>query len=151
MYVVEGLHVYDDEKIQQFYEHLLESIHAQTEGKEEGHLALKLTALISTDIMTRMSRAQSQYMNDILKFNKQETICISDLSNSLLERGIQFDQEEITALFESLKFADNNGDTITRLEIYANAHLFRLDGKLRTGLKERIIIGCGVGLNENDL
>lgn len=57
-YVVEGLHTYDDAKIQKFYEHMLESIHAQTEGKQEGHFALKLTALISTDIMTRMSRAQ---------------------------------------------------------------------------------------------
>lgn len=87
-YVVEGLHVYDDGKIQKFFEHMLESIHAQTEGKEEGHFALKLTALISTDIMTRMSRAQKVYMNDILKFNKQETIDMSDLRNSLLERGI---------------------------------------------------------------
>lgn len=72
MYVVEGLHVYNETKILEFYEHLLESIIAQTEGKEEGHFALKLTALISTDIMTRMSRAQQIFMNDILKFNTQE-------------------------------------------------------------------------------
>jgi hypothetical protein len=92
MYVVEGLPTYDDAKIQEFFEHLLQSLHAQTDGKEEGHFALKLTALISTDIMTRMSRGQQMYMNDILKFNKQENIDITDLRNSLLERGIQFEE-----------------------------------------------------------
>jgi hypothetical protein len=90
-------------------------------------------------------------MNDILKFNKQETIDISDVRNSLLERGIQFKEEEINELFESLKFSDNKGDTISRLEIYANAHLFRLQENLRTSLSKRIAISCGVGLNENDL
>jgi len=30
-------------------------------------------------------------MNNILKFNKQEQIDISDLRNSLLERGIHFE------------------------------------------------------------
>lgn len=58
MYVVEGLSTYNDEKHMELFEHMLESIHAQTKGKEEGHFALKLTALVSTDIMTRMSRAQ---------------------------------------------------------------------------------------------
>jgi len=45
--------------------------------------------------MTRLSRAQQVFMNDILKFDKQEPIDISDLRNSLLERGIQFRQEEL--------------------------------------------------------
>lgn len=74
---------------------MMESIHAQTEGKEEGHFALKLTGLISTDVMTSMSRAQEVYMNDILKFNKQESIDMSELKNSLLERGINFSEQEI--------------------------------------------------------
>lgn len=88
MYVVEGLDTYNDKKMLDLFEHMITAIHAQTEGKQEGHFALKLTALISTDIMTRMSRAQQVFMNDILKFNKQESIDISDLRNSLLERGI---------------------------------------------------------------
>jgi len=150
-YVVEGLHTYDDEKIQKFYQHMLESIHAQTEGKVEGHFALKLTALISTDIMTRMSHAQQVYMNEMLKFNKQESIDISDLRNSLLERGIHFEEHELTQLFESLKYKENNSDTVSRLEIYSNAHLFRLDEGLRNNLTRRIAIGSGVGLTENDL
>lgn len=57
MYVVEGLHQYDEAIIQTFFEHLMDSIRAQTQNQSEGHYALKLTALISTDIMTRMSNA----------------------------------------------------------------------------------------------
>ena len=54
---MEGLAVMDDNFVQGVYDHLIESIHAQTETKAEGHLAIKLTALISTDTMTRLSRA----------------------------------------------------------------------------------------------
>jgi hypothetical protein len=90
-------------------------------------------------------------MNNILKFDKQETIDMSDLRNSLIERGIHFDKEEIEHLFNSLKFSDNNTGVISRLEIYANAHLFRIDNSLRTDLMQKIAIGCGVGLTENDL
>ena len=150
-YVVEGIDIYDDEYVQGVYEHMFESIQAQCEGKTEGHFALKLTGLISTDVMTRLSRAQLVYMNDILKFDKQETIDMSDLRNSLLERGIQFEDHEIQELFDSLKFEDNETGEISRQEIYSNAHLFRLDQSLRTELKHKLAIGCGVGLNENDL
>ena len=91
------------------------------------------------------------YMNDILKFNKQESIDISDLKNSLLERGIHFSQAELSQLFESLKFDTNTSDSLSRLEIYANAHLFRLNEAKRSDLLQRIAIGCGVGINEDDL
>jgi len=150
-YVVEGLAEMDEPFIQGVYEHMLESIHAQTEGRSEGHFALKLTALISTDTMTRLSRAQQVFMNDILKFDKQEPIDVGDLRNSLLERGIQFSQEELDQLFRSLQFEHNETDSLSRLEIYANAHLLRLDPAQRTGLLRRIAIGCGVGVSEDDL
>lgn len=106
-YVVEGLPVMDEARISQFYNDMFESIDAQTEGKSEAHFALKFTALISTDIMTRLSRAQNVYMDSILKYNKQEMIDISDLRNSLLERGINFTQKELQGLFDSLKFPGN--------------------------------------------
>ena len=141
----------DDAFVQRVFDHMIESIHAQTEGKEEGHFALKLTALISTDVMTRMSRAQQVFMNDILKYNKQDHIDMADIKNSLLERGIHFDQVELQALFDSLKFENNPSDKITRLEIYANAHLFSLQQHGQIDLLKRIAIGCGVGLNENDM
>ena len=49
---------------------MIESSDAQTDGKSEAHFAMKFTALISTDIMTRLSRAQNVYMDSILKYNK---------------------------------------------------------------------------------
>lgn len=62
----------NEARISQFYSDMLESIDAQTEGKSEAHFALKFTALISTDVMTRLSRAQNVFMDEILKYNKQE-------------------------------------------------------------------------------
>jgi hypothetical protein len=94
-YVVEGLPFENPTLVAQVYEHIFESIKAQSEGRSESHFALKLTSLISTDVMTRLSRAQQVFMNDILKFDKQTSIDISDLKNSLLERGIYFDDQEL--------------------------------------------------------
>ena len=69
-YVVEGLAKMDYKVIDSFFEFMKESIIAQTEGKTEGHFALKFTAIVSIDVMTRWSRAQYAFMNDILKFDK---------------------------------------------------------------------------------
>jgi len=86
-----------------------------------------------------------------LFYNKREQIDINDLRNSLTERGIQFEEHEINKLFNSLKFLDNTGDTLSRLEIFANAHLFKLDKNSRFDLLRKIAIGCGTGLNDHDL
>ena len=153
-YVVEGLPKMDTVKIDRFYNAMLKFIRETTEGRTEGHFALKFTAIISIDIMTRMSRAQYTFMNDILKFDKQETIDISDLKNSLLERGVTFTNDELELLFKSLKFENNESGNISRLERYANAHLFKLDSESRKSnqdLMQRIAIGCGVGISEEDL
>lgn len=153
-YVVEGLAKMDYKKIDAFYETMKQSIIVKTEGKTEGHFALKFTAIISIDVMTRLSRAQYSFMNDVLKFDKQDKIDISDLRNSLLERGINFTDAELQNLFVSLKFESNDTENVSRLEIYANAHLFKLDKearKVNQNLMQRIAIGMGVGVTENDL
>lgn len=69
-YVVEGLEKIDYKVIDSFFKDMKESIMAQTEGKTEGHFALKFTAIMAIDVMTRWSRAQYTFMNDILKFDK---------------------------------------------------------------------------------
>lgn len=56
-YVVEGLHEMDEALVQKVYEDLLASIKVLTEGKDEGHLAIKLTSMITIGIMTRLSKA----------------------------------------------------------------------------------------------
>lgn len=60
----------------------------------------------------------------------------------------------MNTLFESLKFESNNSDSVSRLELYANAHLFKIDQEARAinkGLMQRIAIGVGVGVTETDL
>lgn len=126
-FAVEGLKKHDEAAIEAFYHKLIEAIIISTEGKSEAHFALKITALFSMDTLTRISAAQDVYMKNILKYGKQETITIKDLRDALVERGVFFEEEELIAHFNSLKFKDNTSDTLSRLEIYANAHLFRID------------------------
>lgn len=95
-YVVEGLATMDDEFIQGVMDHMMESIHAQTEGKEEGHFAIKLTALISMDVMTRLSRAQQVFKYHILKNNSSEYITADDVNDSLQELGIALNDQELS-------------------------------------------------------
>ena len=52
--------------IQKVYDDLIESIKSLTEGKEEGHLAIKLTSMITIGITTRISKAQGIFLEDIL-------------------------------------------------------------------------------------
>jgi hypothetical protein len=124
---VEGLEKMDPVLIKKFHAGMLETISGVTSGKDSGHIALKFTALISLDVMTRLSSAQKVYMDDILKFNQKRDIDVNDLKNSLQEIGISFDQNELNSLFDSLKFESNKTDKVSNLEIYANAHLFILD------------------------
>ena len=56
-------------------------------------------------------------------------------------------------MFDSLKFDDNQTNKVSRLEVYANGHLFKLfEGNYKLkNLKNKIAIGCGVGLTNQDL
>ena len=56
-YVVEGLHEMDEAVIQKVYEDLIDSIKVLTSEGKEGHLAIKLTSMITIGIMTRISKA----------------------------------------------------------------------------------------------
>ena len=56
-YVVEGLHDMHEPTIQKVVEDLLAAVMVLTEGGKEGHLAIKLTSMITVDIMTKISKA----------------------------------------------------------------------------------------------
>ena len=59
-------------------------------------------------------------------------------------------QEESSELFSSLKF--EAGNDLTRLEVYANGHLFKLfgcDNKVVASALRKIALATGV--SENDL
>lgn len=55
--MVEGLHYMDEIIIEKVYNDLMMSVKELTEETSEGHLAIKLTSMISIGIMTRVSRA----------------------------------------------------------------------------------------------
>jgi len=69
----------------------------------------------------------------------------------LLERGILLSDEELQSLFDMLKFKDNQSENLSKLEIYANAHLFQLLPENQTPLLKKIALGCGAGITEQDL
>ena len=79
-----------------------------------------------------------------------EIMTIGKKANDLLKKTGKVVENE-SAIWNSLKFENNPSDKITRLEIYANAHLFSLQQHGQIDLLKRIAIGCGVGLNENDM
>jgi len=68
------------------------------------------------------------FANEILGYEDKHYMTISDLSASLKDHGIECSQDEVEALFAHLKFAKSeHPDKISPLEVYSNAHLFRLD------------------------
>lgn len=88
-------------------------------------------------------------MNDILKFNQQDSLSIDDLRANLTKKGISFDDQELSELFDNLTFQANVSNSASNLEIYANAHLFRLDKTLRSPLLTKIQSACGI--QEDDM
>ena len=97
------------------------------------------------------------FANEILKYDNKESMTKSDLSASLKEHGIKCSEQEVEALFNHLKFSKSeNPDSISELEVYANAHLFRLDANESSNdsvrhILRKIALNCGAGVTENDL
>lgn len=57
----------DEAVIQKVYDDLIESIKVLTANEGQiGHLAIKLTSMITIGIMTRISKAQGVFLEDIL-------------------------------------------------------------------------------------
>lgn len=153
-YAVEGLMTHDEERIVDFYEQTLATIEAQAALDHEGHAALKLTGLMSLDEMTRISSAQDTFLYGVLaldELRRQDTrLSFGQFSKNLESRGIDLTQEESSELFASLKFQD--GNDLSRLEVYAGGHLFKLfgeDNKVVASALRKVALATGV--TENDL
>lgn len=114
----------DEAVIQKVYDDLIESIKVLTAGGQEGHLAIKLTSMITIGIMARISKAQGVFLEDILQLWGPEQITKEDIRAGLERWNIKFGEEELNKVVEGLKFEDNNTDYISRVERYANGHLF---------------------------
>ena len=71
--MVEGVREAENAKLDQFLDFSIDSIKSITEGKEEGHFALKLTAYISTDVMEKLSLAQQRFLSEVLSLTYDST------------------------------------------------------------------------------
>ena len=76
--------------IQQTLKDLNESIVSITEQGQEGHLAIKLTALIAIDIMTRMSIAQQKFTDEVLElWSNTDLLTKEKLKQNLEKYGVK--------------------------------------------------------------
>ena len=62
----------DEKTVERTMKDLTDSITALTEGKIEGHLAIKLTSMIDIPTMTKLSYAQRIFLEDILQLWSHE-------------------------------------------------------------------------------
>lgn len=68
MSVVEGLSEVTNEHLDWFKDFTMKSIDTSTNnGTEEGHLALKLTAFVSTNVMKKLSTAHERFAKEVLE------------------------------------------------------------------------------------
>lgn len=105
------------------------------------------------DIMTRWSKAQSIFLYDILALNDSDAERLSkeQLEQNLKKHGVDLSQEELTILFNSLQIED--GDGLSRVDRYANGHLFKLSPKSREVQRvlNKVARGVGANISEDDL
>jgi len=66
MSVVEGLREVSEEKLDHFLDFTMEAINKITKGRDEGHMAVKLTAFVSMEVMEKVSKAQRTFIEQIL-------------------------------------------------------------------------------------
>ncbi|CDW89143.1 proline oxidase [Stylonychia lemnae] len=127
-YVAEGLHSMDERQIQITLKDLTDSIMSITEGKDDGHLAIKLTALISIDIMTRLSKAQQVLLEDVMQlWTKEDPISIQEIKANLDKIGFKYSDDDVQWLFNKVKLADNSSQSLSQVERWANTHVLPLN------------------------
>jgi hypothetical protein len=104
----------DEKQIQITLKDLIDSINAITEGKGEGHLAIKLTALISIEIMTKLSKAQQVLLEDVMQlWTKEDPISIQEIKTNLDKIGFKCSEDDVQWLFNKVKLSDNNSDSLS--------------------------------------
>lgn len=138
----------DKAVIRKVHGDLIESINALTEGKPEGHLAIKLTSMITIDIMTRVSHAQGVFLEDILQLWGPETITKDDIKAKLSQWNITFKEKDVEELWNRLKFSDNSSDSLSRVERYANGHLLSIFPEKRNLFNQHIATKLGVSADD---
>jgi hypothetical protein len=68
--------------------------------------------MITIGIMTRISKAQGIFLEDILQLWGQEVITKEDIRAGLQRNNIRFTEEDLNRVASSLKFKDNSTENI---------------------------------------
>ena len=93
MNVVEGLREISEQKLDHFLHFTLDAIDKITKGKEDGHMAVKLTAFVSTEVMEKVSKAQKIFMEQILctpsDATSSDVLSKEELRKNLASVGIE--------------------------------------------------------------
>jgi proline dehydrogenase len=100
--------------------------------------------MITIGVMTRISKAQEIFLEDICQLWGPETLSKEDIGAGLKRWNIAHTSEDLERLFSSLKFKENNGETVSRVERYANAHLFPLYHEKRNPFLSKMALQLGV-------
>lgn len=69
---------------------------------------------------------------------------MEDIRNRLSHWNITFSEEDIQSLLDQIRFPENKSDSISRLERYANGHLFPIFAEKRNPFFNRIAGSLGV-------
>lgn len=144
MSVVEGLRSVSDEKLDDFKEFSLEAITRLSADRPEGHLALKLTAFVSTEVFEKASTAQRAFLEQVLQLaydvDSERVLTEDELRANLASVGItDYSDADFKALVN--KTSDQN-NAMTEVSRYAGGHLFSLYGK-RTALEAQLAVKLG--------
>jgi hypothetical protein len=75
---------------------------------------------------------------------KKGLITKVDIEKGLTSLNVSYTNEEVDQLMSHLKFKDNTSDSISELELYSNAHLYRIDPEERLPIYKRIALACGL-------
>lgn len=100
--------------------------------------------MITIGIMTRISKAQGIFLEDICQLWGPENITKEDIRASLNKWNITHTEEDLNKIVNSLKFKDNQTDNISKVERYANAHLFPLYQENKDPFLIKIALELGV-------
>lgn len=92
MSVVEGLREVSESKLDHFLDFTMDAINKITKGRDEGNMAIKLTAFVSMEVMEKVSKAQRTFIEQILctPMNTSSTDLLSEeqLRKNLAALGI---------------------------------------------------------------
>ena len=148
MMVVEGLTNAEEKTLDYFYKMSMDTVKKMSEGRDEAHFAMKLTAFVSLEVMEKISSAQKTFVHEILALDyarRDNILTREQLAQNLAQHGItDYSPSDFDQLVSDLS---HNGE-MTPVARYIGGHLIKLNREL-SPLETQIAIKLG-GLEASD-